>query len=285
MNLAIITTHFNPGQYKAPQRNLLRFLRQLGAEQYPVFVGELCYDEDRPLLPPSPHLLQLRTTRTQAMWHKENLVNLVERKVPPEFDAIAWIDGDVWFQRLDWYEATCAALETHAVVQLFSEHVFTGEDGRECGKATGAAAAGRIQDHHPGLAWAARRSLWSEAGGLYEGGILGAGDVINGTAWLPGVEVGWMRDAKLEGQLAKLRQWTTAHGGCGHVEGTLWHEWHGSGRDRQYDTRYQNLHLLNRERDLRHRSDGLLEWTEAVDPVFRAGVQAFFKQRREDGSG
>ncbi|MCB1098797.1 MAG: hypothetical protein KDN22_24710 [Verrucomicrobiae bacterium] len=115
------------------------------------------------------------------MWHKENLLNLLVDALPPEYDAIAWIDADVWFQRHDWYEATCRALEEHCVVQLFDSVALTGEDGRLTARVDGAAARGEVALGRttPGYAWAARRSLWTEGGGLYDRAFIGGGDTLN----------------------------------------------------------------------------------------------------------
>ncbi|HUF61115.1 MAG TPA: hypothetical protein VMN36_03495 [Verrucomicrobiales bacterium] len=135
MNMAVITVYFNPAGHRMLKRNLLRFLRQMEAERVAFYVAELAY-EDSPFLFPRqfPNVLQLRTERQHTMWHKENLVNLTERIVPAEFDALGWFDADVWFQRLDWYEATCEALSRHAVALRRARSEVGSQGYRGCTK-------------------------------------------------------------------------------------------------------------------------------------------------------
>lgn len=285
---ALLLSHYNPCGYIQPRRNLMRCLRQLAAEGLPVFVAELAYGEEPFFIPASPQTLQLRTSKENILWSKENLLNLLERQVPEEFDAIAWLDGDVWFQRLEWYEAVGQALERFAVVQPFSSAIFTAEDGRSAGSRPSVAARGWMDsmNFHPGFAWAARRSLWREAGGLYEEAVLGHGDTINACAFLPNeADLSWTGDARLPEILARKRAWCDAHGGCGVVEGNLWHEWHGERANRRYVERNALLAGLDRERDLHRREDGLIEWSAAAAPALKRSFAEYFVGRKEDGEG
>jgi hypothetical protein len=237
-------------------------------------------------LPEGPSTLQLRTERGHTMWHKENLLNLAEKLVPPEFDQIAWIDGDVWFQRLDWYDATEKALEQYAVVQPFDVAVFTAEDGRNNGGRRSLASAGVMDSaaYHAGFAWAARRSLWTEAGGLYDQGIIIHGDTLNAAGFMTDtLDLTWMAHESRPAHLDRLRAWCLKNGGCGAIAGNLWHEWHGSSQDRGYLEWNTLLHGLNRERDLCYRPDGLLQWTPEADENLRERVRKYFDRRREDG--
>src|SRR4030095_17138097 len=111
MPLAILTCLFNPQGYCQPRRNFLRFLRQLAAENIPVYAAELAIGDEEWILPESTNVLRLRTTPPQVLWFKENLLNLVEAIVPPTFDRLAWLDCGIVFQRLDLYLAANDALD------------------------------------------------------------------------------------------------------------------------------------------------------------------------------
>lgn len=254
----------------------------------PVFVAELVYDDEPWVLPDAPNTLRLRTKRQNVMWHKENLLNLVERIVPAEFDNIAWIDADIWFQRLDWYDATKAALQTYAVVQLFEKVALTGEDGRTVKTAVSSGHANLL---HPGVttpghAWAARRSLWRKAGGLYERAIIGAGDTLHASVWLPSKlnSYEWLHYAGTPGTLERLRVWNDEEGGCGVLGGTIVHEWHGDAGKRGYGQRHALLQYFNVETQLVPREDGLLEYVESVPDWLRQQMQDYFHSRAEDGA-
>ena len=290
MNLAMITCHFNPGAFQQSRRNYLRFLRQMESERVPVYVAELTYDYDDWVVPEAPSVLRLRTDRRNLMWHKENLLNLVEEIVPAEFDAIAWVDADIWFERLDWYEAICEALESHCVVQLFDTVVKTGPDGRAGSAMAGVAARKELAPGtaSPGYGWAARRTLWTESGGLHDRAIIGGGDVVNASAWIPcnSGSFRWLNYPKLEIALKRQRRWFKENGASyGHVPGTIWHEWHGDFHNRRYVNRHKLVSGLHLGNDIVTREDGLHEFAEDVPERVRAGFAGYFAGRREDGRG
>lgn len=287
INLGVITCHFNPAGFHTPQRNLMRFLRQCTGEGIPVFVAELAYDSDPWLLPDSPNVVRLRTSRNNAMWHKENLLNLVEKIVPPEINALAWIDADVWFERLDWFQAVEDALGSYGALQLFETVASCGRDGTLQRVRRGAGFAGFLDPSKttPGFAWAARRSLWTEGGGLFERAVIGGGDRVNAGAWLPTYHTTdkWLNYGDLTHALAASRNWIGEHGGCSGVGGTIWHEWHGDVQNRQYEERHAILNALDITRDIVKREDGLLEFHPNVSDALRSDVLEYFRSRDEDG--
>ena len=283
MPLALLTCHFNPGGFLTPRRNLSRFLRQMEAQGVPVYAAELAYGDAPFVLEEHQRTLRLRCDPGDALWHKENLLNLLERRVPARYDALAWVDHDVWFQRAEWRQATERALETHAVAQMFDKAVWSAEDG---GVAMSDACAMKNPAGHPGFAWAARRGLWRDSGGLYEGGILGGADRVMLAAWL-GQEreaYDFTAYADAPAEVARLRAWCAAHGGAGVVSGTLHHEWHGNLKHRGYMER----HAVTRGLDaamITRREDGLLVLDPATPPVIRRRIASYFRSRMEDGSG
>ena len=282
-NPCIACVVFNTAENPLVLRNLNRFLRQLAAEGLPFYVAEVALGDHAWVLQAAPNVIQLRAAADQALWYQWNLVNILEKHIPAEFDAIAWIDADVWFQRLDWYEAACEALEDYAVVQLADTMVWTGEDGRAEFSIPSAASLGKLVlgEGHPGFAWAARRSLWSEGGGLYERAIIGGGDTVNCAAWLPrDDDLGWLGYSDAAAAIAPLRQWARQNGGCCCVAGTLWHEWHGSFASRQYTERHRWLTGLDVTTHLQNRPDGLLEWSPDAPEAVKEAIRAYFQARQ-----
>jgi hypothetical protein len=59
--------------------------------------------------PDNPDHYQLRTN--DALWYKENLINIATRRSPPECVYIAWIDAEMQFLNLNWVEETKQALK------------------------------------------------------------------------------------------------------------------------------------------------------------------------------
>ena len=290
MNLAVISCHFNPGGFSQPRRNLFRFLRQMEADGIPVFVAELAYNDESWVLPEDSRNLRLRTSRSNVMWHKENLLNLLESIVPVEFDCLAWVDVDVWFQNVDWFEQLQTALDSHPVVQPYEKVIWTTEDGQAGIAAQSAASLKRLEPQGTsGFAWGARRTLWSDSGGLYDEAILGSGDSVNACAWLPCDMNGfhWLGYPNLSQNIERLSAWFAREGGdrsgCGYVKGNLWHEWHGDHARRGHVRRHSIVDSLDFERHLLRRQDGLLEFSHGVPDIVSSKISSYFRSRNEDG--
>jgi hypothetical protein len=270
--LAILTCHFNPASYLEPRRNLLRFLRQTRSLGLPTFTAELAYD-DRPfLLPQSAGALQLRCSSDHILWHKENLLNLLAERVPAEFDKLAWIDPDLWFDDLTWPQKAEQMLASCAVIQLFDQALWLNRDGAISDVKRSFALDRAFGDNHPGFAWAARRDLWSQ-GGLCERSIVGGGDTELTRALTSPAATGWS---------AKIHAWAAAHGGFGYLPGAVLHEWHGEYRRRGYEDRHALLAGRDLGQLIHRRPDGLLEYTEAAPADFREAIRGYFISRQED---
>jgi hypothetical protein len=142
---------------------------------------------------------------------------------------------------------------------------------------------------HPGFAWAARREALESVGGLVDCAILGGGDRFMALSLIGQLEE---RLVRIPGSsyAATLFQWqekaaTHIRGNVGHVDTTLLHYWHGSKKDRGYDTRWRILadHGFDPQVDLRRDRRGLLELT-ADKPDLRDAIRAYFHSRNEDGT-
>jgi hypothetical protein len=72
-----------------------------------------------------------------VLWQKERLLNVGFAALPPEVEAVAWVDASVVLVHDDWPAAARAALDRHAVAQGFARlHYLDAE-------ATAALAGGR----------------------------------------------------------------------------------------------------------------------------------------------
>ena len=67
----------------------------------------------------NPRHIRFRTYT--ELWHKENMINLAVQRFPPNWEYIAWIDGDIRFARPDWAVETMHQLQHYQFVQMFSQ--------------------------------------------------------------------------------------------------------------------------------------------------------------------
>lgn len=286
MSLAVATCFFNFAGFTRPQANLTRFLRQMAKDRVSVYGVEMSFNGRFVTLGERGWNQVVLDPSRQMLWQKEAAINAASRMLPEETSAVAWVDADVWFANPAWPAEALKALETHEVVQLFERAHWTDEGGRvESTRASSGVRPLTIKwDSHPGFAWAMRRNLWDRSGGLYPFAISGGGDSIMATSFQQTSKwdhlwnhVGVSRSAYLK--------WESNFTGVsvGFVPGELYHEWHGSRKDRDYLNRALRMKDLDVTRDLEFDKRGLLRWTNDAPAAIIKAAADYFPSRREDG--
>ncbi len=302
--LWVVTTYFNPAGFRLRRENYRRFRSALG--QKPCLTIE-CALSDRPFeLTAADDVLQVRAR--DSLWHKERLVNLALATLPPDCRYVAWIDGDVLFERPDWDEQTQALLERHVAVQPWSEVVLlpspnqpTAQPELVRGMAAtiaehpAALTTGRFADHgHCGYAWAARRELL-DAVGLYDACIAGSADHVMAHGMLVAPHAPCVTRLLGDGTphhrhfcawSQRLREVCSDLGlsGLGYLPGRITHLWHGELADRRYLERNLTLQRLGFDpvRDLWARPGEPWRLSEPNSELGRF-LTDYFPLRREDG--
>lgn len=271
ISTAIITSHFNPCGYHRPRQNLVRFLDGLG-----WLSVEKCFRVvEASFGPPSGYGPNFVAGTQNFLWQKERLINIGIEQLPPEYDAVAWIDGDLLFDNPDWYSTTCEMLEHTPVLQLFETIAYLGKDGAPESQGHGMVAAGdRMTFRAPGGAIACRRELLGP--GLYDRDPLGHGDSIFMNACL---------GKRNRYTTPSIEKWCQSFGQhqVGFVPGGVRHLYHGSRAGRDYQRRAAILteHSFDPETDVRVGENGLLEWA-SDKPALHQAVRQFFENRNED---
>jgi len=288
MKLAVVTCFYSFAGYKRPVANLHRFLRQMRRDGIPVF-GVEAYLPARPIHTRTcAGWRQIQVDRaTQVLWHKEALLNLAEKMVPEEYDAIAWVDADVWFSNPNWARETQELLEHADVAQLFEEAVWTSEIGVQQMRKPSVAKVplNPTWPSHPGFAWAMRRDFWNQIGGLYPFALSGGCDSIMAIAF-QGTSLWPFLKQHLGKNHTPFNEWVAKVGKprLAYTSGQCWHEWHGSREDRDYVGRAQRVSVLEVGKDLILAPNGLPAWTEHASPALVKDIANHFIRRNEDGN-
>jgi hypothetical protein len=302
-----LTAFFNPQRHR--RRTLLyRIFRERTRQQrLRLLTVELAFGD----APFELHrrdaeiLIQLRTGDEGVMWQKERLLNIGLRHLPPECEALVWLDCDVVFENPNWIKETEHLLRRHVVVQPFSVSVrlprrkrpgdLEERGDQPCERVFGAAYAytqgnpfvDYMLSGHTGFAWAARRSLFDGLG-LYDKMIVGGGDVVIGCG-LFGRSAHKFTHLLPKAMLADQRDWLAAM--SARVAGSIWftpgkllHLWHGHPRRRMTFERFQSVlkHSFNPQVDLRCDHDQCFAWT-GNKPALQQAVARHFWVRNEDG--
>lgn len=305
--LHVITVISNPVRYESRYKLYRNFEKYMTSNPNVVlWTAEMAYG-DRPheiTDANNPFHLQLRSS--EELWHKENMLNLVLRKLPQDWKYVAWIDADVVFSRPDWAEETIHQLQHYNVVQLFSECRDLDD---KYNTVPGSDMKGMIYQHlntdchealknpyarhtgHCGYAWAARRDTMDTLNGFLDISILGSGDYQMACAFLGDIHRS-IRGVKYhQDYIDTLDSWgqkaKKLRSNIGYVEGLLLHNWHGAKSARGYKDRWRILveHKYSPKTDLEHDWQGLHKLVDAGTEKFiklRNDLRGYFRSRDED---
>jgi hypothetical protein len=303
-----VTSFFNPSNYKSRLTTYRTFKEHL---RVPLIAVELSYGGRFELQSDDADIV-VQLVGRDVLWQKERLLNLALRSLPPECDAVAWLDADIIFASDDWPERAQAALERFSILQLFSERCNLARgavpDGPDWGpvevtapSAGYALATGKVKPDDlrvagsyltggstTGLAWAARRSLLDRHG-LYDAHILGSGDRAIACAALGRFDYWIDAIAGNRRQEEHYRAWgepffADVAGGIGFIQGRVFHLWHGDTKDRRYAKRHPEFSKFGFDpfSDIALDANGCWRWNSAKPEMHRYLLD-YFTARKEDG--
>lgn len=302
--LHILAVISNPANFKSRFDLYDKFKQYIEKEKNAIlYTAELIYQGQEYKITEecNPHHLQLNGK--DEIWSKENMINLLEKKLPRDWKYVAWIDADVMFSRVDWVEETIRQLEHNDVVQLFSEcrdldpnyctipnavqkgivHQFYHNpkfllsDGIY-GKRTG----------HTGYAWACTREAWDKMQGLIDFSIMGSADYQMACAWLGDAMASTYGGAYSEDYCNEISHWGSRVSGfkIGYVEGLCLHNYHGKKQDRGYNWRWKVLVDGNYspKEHLYKDHKGIVTFNKLHKDYeyFRTALINYFRSRNED---
>ena len=236
----------------------------------------------------------------QALWVKENLINLALRDCGTEWEYVAWIDKDIEFLDPGWASKAREALANHDIIQPWSRAVCTGEpsmgqnisdylegykgtlmhdaDGMMSWSMNPAENNG--EKGYCGFAWAATRVFLERIGGLYDRCLLGGGDGYL-KASLHGHDYQLGRDfPSYYGDF--LRRFPSRCCGVkiGFTEGKILHHYHGKISNRFYNSRYDSAleNGFDAWRDVSYARDGTIR---LQNTKLAKAIEDYFLMRKE----
>ncbi len=225
------------------------------------------------------------------------MINLgVQKLLPQNWKAFAWIDADIEFENSSWALDTLKILNgTKDIVQIFS-HCLDMDNNEKTMRTFNSAGYQYTKQlpfcnqgenfWHPGYAWAITRKAYEKIGGIYDKAILWSGDNImmfsllgNG---LKAVNKESSEDYKqtiiqYEKKMKTLR--------FGYTPGIIRHYFHGSKQNRRYTERWQILikHNYNPVIDIVYNDEGII----IPNPIYfpeelKIDILNYFLERNED---
>ena len=295
--LHVVIVMSNPANFATRYILTKEFIKRMKMEETEVelYIVELAYGKQNYYITEAKNPRHLQLRATDVLWHKENMINLaVQKLLPSNWQAMAWIDADIEFENSNWATDTLKLLNgSYDVVQLFSHACDMNEKKASMSVFNSFGYClvknnmnqGGVNYPHPGFAWAMRRQAYEKIGGLYEHAILGSGDHIMAKAFI-GEAKGSISGESHPGYLTDVLAWQnkTKNLRVGYTPGVIRHHFHGSKANRKYVERWQILvnHNYNPLEHLTKNQDGLLVPSCSCPPDLIHDIINYGNDRKED---
>lgn len=244
------------------------------------------------------HHIHVPLRSNSVLWHKENILNVGIKQLPPHVQYVVWCDADLVFMRgKDVKTDIITELQKFPFVQCFSTalDLDPNDEVMKVHHGIGFTQVHKIKTKndkhetfdHTGYVWAATRELLTDVGGLLDIGVVGSGDRLMAMAALGRIaeccNENYHHDynnAMLAWQEKLLHH---TENNLSYVRGVVKHQFHGYKEDRQYNTRPQILktHKFSPSTDLAINEYGVYEWT-ADKPELHKEIHKYFVSRKED---
>jgi hypothetical protein len=295
--LHVITVISNICNFKRRWQLMIEFIDRIKQfKNIELYVVELIYENQifRITDPNNPNHLQLKTEH--ALWHKENMINLgIEKLLPKDWKSVAWIDGDIEFENLNWVDETLKVLTKFDLVQLFTTCFDLDENNipmsiwqsygyKYCQGETFKHNKG-INYWHSGYGWACTRDFYNRIGKIYDKGIIGSGDYILTQAIIGNIASADKSLTEFKNEIIEYKEKINNYDiKIGYISTNIKHYFHGSKINRKYIERNQILikHRYNPLLHLEYNNDGILVPTKNMSEEFIKDIKDYFFQRNED---
>ena len=283
--MAICLAMFNPMRSARIIMNYLYVTNIFKLHGLPVFTIELVYEGREPEIIDAFHV-----RANSYMFHKENLLRILETRIPSEYTKLAFIDADIMFDNINWYSWASKLLDEYDIVHPFEnchwlDLTYTQKILTRTTIIKMSTDKAYDWNYHPGFAWCFRRD-WYNKIGFYDKGFTGSGDVIFGL-FIKKVKI---TDPLLASKTSEktIQEYFKNNENyiikSTYIPGVnIYHLYHGSRKNRQYSIRHTILGFVIDDIDtlVRINKDGVYEWINA--DKYNQKFLEYFKNRNDDG--
>jgi hypothetical protein len=235
-DICVAICYFNSYGYIRSLQNLLFIQNKLDLAGIPYYTAEMVIGRNSPYISNAT----IRFHSNSHLFYKEALWNHLEGSIPEQYTKICFLDSDVIFDRDNWLDNLSELLDRYDLVHPYSQiHylnlsynlLYSTESIIKNSKTCSA-----------GFGWAMNRSTFIKIGGFFEKCILGGGDsqfygaLINNTKGYSYYRCISDEYAAYASHVQSLNlRYTYLY------NHTIYHLYHGSIRNRQYNNRYQRI--------------------------------------------
>lgn len=123
--LYVIIPYYNYIYNKDNENNVISFIDKYSQNNnIKIYLIEGLYRGIKPLeIPKKYDIVHIKITIRDALYIKENLINIAIRNIPYEWKYLAWIDYNIQFTNNNWINDTIEMLDTNDVIHLYENVV------------------------------------------------------------------------------------------------------------------------------------------------------------------
>jgi len=303
--LYILLPYFNYCAYAQRKKLFYEFVERIKDEPgIRIVVSEAIlvtepeeHQKAQALLPMCGVWKHLRYTTKNALWIKENCLNLAVKQLPESWKYVAWVDADLVFYNKSWVADTIESLKKYDISQMFFKCDFLGPNNEVLKEDTSFGylhVESKAEPYwpgkkyakfrHPGYCFAYTRKAYVQMKGFPDWCILGSADHHMALALIGKVNCSHPNDIhpiykqKLLDFEARCKGLT-----LGYVPMRIGHMWHGSANSRVYTARWFILteNKYDPSEDITKNEFGLVQLTEEGSRLERP-LRVYFSVRKED---
>jgi hypothetical protein len=263
--------------------NYLYTIEKMKTAGIPVFTIELVIKGSKPTIQDAFHVYG-----SSYLFQKENLLRILETKIPEKYTKLLFLDSDVIFENPNWYNMLSVILDTHDVSHCFesahyldityrhvSLNVKTILVSKDISKSKLLTDQNGIQ-YHSGFGWGFTRSWYNQVG-YFDKAILGSGDAFF-VYGLFGIKFNIIENAVMYSE--ELDNWflkMVPLPKVAYLPVTIYHLFHGSLSNRNYIKRHLILDNINN--GVFKNKYGVFE---LIDKRYNKELYSYFKDRKDD---
>lgn len=281
--MAVLIVYFNIQQSLRLIHNLLYVKNMLDLAKIPYFIGEMSIQGSPFLFAESANIFHFQSD--DVMFYKENLINIMEPRIPADYTKLCMMDADILFDNPDWYTLMSAKLNDVNICQPFSEAYWLNISYNEILRSTASYLKNQIGGHE-GFVWGFQRD-WFNKYKLPEGCFIGSGDTI-------------FAHAVLNKSIFKSHQYLypilntyidnlPKDISADYLRMNVYHLYHGSISNRQYVSRHfkisdllKSLNNININDCTEYNAEGIIKWKASVRDTFNPFMKEYLLHRDDD---
>lgn len=290
-DLIIVLAYFNFSKSTRILQNLLMVKDSLEKSNIPYILAEITHENDCFYFNKQENIYQFKTD--SYMFYKENLINLLESKISEKYTKICFLDADIMFDDLEWYDKISEKLNEFDIIQPFENCIYLDFEFKKqnSSKSICFCYENKIikSQGHAGYAWAFKRNVFNKIK-MPDFCICGNGDNIFVNALFEDLnQMSIYQRSYMNSVYEKYKRNFDIKLNISYLNLNVYHLFHSSITNRKYQDRdpivlniLKSVNLKEINEVIEYNEEGLLKWKDNYKDLFNAHIFNYFKNRNDD---